>query len=116
MNRRNFMQGILALGMAPAIVRAGSLMPIVARPLIVDLCSGTLVSCEQMHVHHTQKVHLVDAPGSAGHIFTVSRDPSPEAFTFGKNFVTPNGFPVDSMGPRLEMKFIRRQDGLWIAM
>ncbi len=28
MNRRGFLQGIIALGMAPAIVRASSLMPI----------------------------------------------------------------------------------------
>lgn len=36
MNRRDFMKGILAAGMAPAIVRAESLMPINSRILVPD--------------------------------------------------------------------------------
>ncbi len=41
MNRRGFLAGILAAGLAPAFVRAGSLMPVVTRP--VEVATGTEV-------------------------------------------------------------------------
>ena len=42
MNRRGFMQAILAAGVAPAVVKAASLMPVVARPLWVPSQSISL--------------------------------------------------------------------------
>ena len=56
MNRRGFLGGILALGAAPAIVRADSLMRIVPRGLIVDpydalmaqRTSNMILTCEEI--------------------------------------------------------------------
>lgn len=47
MNRRGFLSGILALGVAPAIVRADSLMRIVPRGLVFHPDAFSLV-CDQM--------------------------------------------------------------------
>lgn len=47
MNRRGFLSTMLALGAAPAVVRATSLMPVRTRPILV---TGTIGSIEGFRI------------------------------------------------------------------
>lgn len=48
MNRRGFLRSILALGAAPAIVRVGSLMPLVASKLVTPQRVSQLWAVNQL--------------------------------------------------------------------
>ncbi len=77
MNRRGFLTGILALGMAPAIVRADSLMRIIPREAVLLTgkigyfeCTTFTYSRNELGeiIEHTRRAHL---PSDAGNYYAI---------------------------------------------
>lgn len=54
MNRRGFLASLLAVGIAPGVVRAGSLMPSARRSLVLPLMQVWGVVMENKGDHHHQ--------------------------------------------------------------